>query len=365
MSTRRMTAGRLGQVGARVSGIGGYRPARVVHNKEICERIRSSDEWIQQRSGIVSRRFAGDDETVVSMGVQAARRALAHAGVEPHEVDTVIVASMSYLRQSPAAAPEIAKLIGAESAAAFDVAAACAGFCYALAVGASLVRSGVSEQVLVIGAEKMTDIIDPADRSTAFLFADGAGAALVGPSDENTVGPVVWGSDGGGKDLIGHSDSWLSLRDRSAPWPWMRMAGPEVFRWVIQSMLPVASSAVREAGLTVADLTAFVPHQANLRIIDRLAAGLRLPPSVVVARDVETSGNTSAASIPLAIEALLLSERAASAAGGLALLAGFGAGLAHAAMVIALPPPIPDATAAAAVPVDGTELGVIAPAGRR
>lgn len=347
-------AGRLGQPGARVTGIGGYRPARVVHNKDICEAIDSSDEWIQQRSGIVSRRFAGDDETVVTMGAEAARRALAHAGVPAHEVDTVIVASMSYLRQSPAAAPEIAKLIGAGSAAAFDVGAACAGFCYALAVAASLVRSGTSGRVLVIGAEKMTDIIDPSDRGTAFLFGDGAGAALVAPSDQDAVGPVVWGSDGGGKDLIGHSDSWLSLRDRSAPWPWMRMAGPEVFRWAIGSMVPVASSAVLEAGLTVDDLTAFVAHQANGRIIDRLAAGLRLPSSVLVARDVETSGNTSAASIPLAIEALLSSERGASAAGGHALLAGFGAGLAHAAMVIALPPPIHDTGLPPAVPPIGT-----------
>jgi 3-oxoacyl-[acyl-carrier-protein] synthase-3 len=318
-------AGRLGQPGARVTGIGGYRPARVVHNKEICEAIDSSDEWIQQRSGIVSRRFAGADETVVTMGAEAARRALAHAGVPAHEVDTVIVASMSYLRQSPAAAPEIAKLIGAGSAAAFDVGAACAGFCYALAVAASLVRSGTSGRVLVIGAEKMTDIIDPGDRGTAFLFGDGAGAAVVGAADEDGIGPVVWSSDGEQADV---------LRTESYP-PVLRMEGRAVYRWATSSVPDMARRAVAAAGLELSDLKAFVPHQANLRITDSLVRSLKLPPSVVVARDIVDSGNTSAASVPLALCRLV--EEGQVRRGDPVLLLGFGAGLTAAGQVVRCP----------------------------
>jgi 3-oxoacyl-[acyl-carrier-protein] synthase-3 len=317
--------------------VGAYRPERIVFNKEICEPIGSTDEWIQQRSGIVSRRFAGPDETIVSMGAAAGRNALAHAGVAPDRVGAVLVASMSNLRQSPAAAPELAHRIGATSAAAFDVSAACAGFCYALAVADSLVRAGTSTYVLVIGTERMSDIIDPLDRGTAFLFGDGAGAMLVGPSETREIGPVVWGADGSKAGLIAHNDSWLALRDNLGTWPTMRMAGQEVFRWALQEMPPVARAAVVDAGLTKADQAAVVPHQANMRIIDRMAQALGLPPSVVIARDIETAGNTSAASVPLALDTLLADPDTAPR--GNALLTGFGAGLSHAAMVITIPPP--------------------------
>ena len=331
-----MLIGRARPGGARVCSVGAYRPERVVYNKEICEPIDSTDEWIQQRSGIVSRRYASPAETIVDMAVCAGRAALARAGIPPAAVGAVLVASMSHLWQSPAAAPEVAHRLGAHDAGAFDVSAACAGFCYALAVADSLVQVGSARYVLVIGSERMTDIIDPRDRSTAFLFGDGAGAMLVGPSPTPEIGPVVWGADGAGRGLIAHDESWLSLRERPGAWPVMRMAGPEVFRWALREMPPVARAAVADAGLSVSDLAAFIPHQANARIIDKMAQSLGLPPSVVIARDIETAGNTSAASIPLAMDTLLADPDTAPQ--GRALLAGFGAGLSHACLVITLPP---------------------------
>ncbi|RKN16603.1 ketoacyl-ACP synthase III [Micromonospora musae] len=325
-----------GPAGARILGVGAYRPARVVPNSAICEPIQSSDEWIQRRSGIVSRRFAGPDETVIEMGVAAGRQALDRGGVPAEEVDTVLVASMSYLYQSPPAGPQVAHGVGATRAAALDVGAACAGFCHALAVADSLVRAATARHVLVVGTERMSDIIDPTDRSTAFLFGDAAGAVVVGPAERPGIGPTVWGSDGAKSGLIGHQDSWLAAREKPDYWPTMRMAGREVFRWAIEEVAELAGQAVAEAGIQVADLAAFIPHQANLRIIDRLAAELGLPESVVVARDVATAGNTSAASIPLAMDTLLYGGGEAPA--GTALIVGFGSGLSYSAMVVDLPP---------------------------
>jgi len=326
---------RVVPAGSRIRGVGAFRPARIVYNDEICGPIDSTDEWIRKRSGIVSRHVAGPQETIPDMAVAAGTAALADAGVTAGDVDAVLVASMSYLYQSPPAAPVIAERLGAKGAAAFDIGAACAGFCHSLAVADALVRGGTARNVLVIGAERMTDIIDPKDRSTAFLFGDGAGAVLVGPAPDAGIGPVVWGSDGTRSDLVAHDDSWLGVRDKPEAWPYMRMSGPEVFRWAIQEVTAVARGAVEAAGVSVGDLAAFVPHQANARIIERMARDLRLGDPTAVARDVERSGNTSAASIPLALEALLTAEPGRS--GGLALLIGFGSGLSHAAMVVRLP----------------------------
>jgi 3-oxoacyl-[acyl-carrier-protein] synthase III len=328
-------AGRPTPPGAAIRGVGAYRPVRVVGNDEISPPMASSDTWIRQRSGIVSRRFAGANETVLTMASEAASKALAHAGIPPHRVGVVLLASMSYLCQSPAAAPQVARAIGATAAAAMDVDAACAGFCHALALADSLVRAGTCEHVVVIGAEKMSDVIDPADRSTAFLFADGAGAVVVGPSSERDIGPVVWGSDGSRHRLIAHSASWLDLRGGASDWPTLRMAGPEVFRWVLQEIAPVTKQALDASGLTARDLCAFVPHQANLRLVEGLAKALELPSAVFVANDVITDGNTAAASIPLALDRLLASGLVPPH--GKALLSGFGAGLTYAAMAVALP----------------------------
>jgi 3-oxoacyl-[acyl-carrier-protein] synthase-3 len=320
---------------ARIMGVGTYRPPHIVSNDELSAVTGLGDAWIRRRTGITERRFAAADETVLEMAVQASTKALASAAVPPARVDVVLLASMSDLRQSPPSAPELAHRIGS-TAAAVDLDAACSGFCHSLSLANSLVRTSQADHVLVVGSERMTDIVALDDPSAGFLFADGAGAVVVGPSDETGIGPTVWGSDGGRADLIAHDTSWLEYRDHpDRPWPVMRMAGQEVFRWAVESLPEIATKALTEAGVGVSDLGAFIPHQANLRMIDAIAERLDLPDHVAVARDVIRSGNTSAASIPLAMSQLL--EIGAVRSGDLALLIGYGAGLSYAAQVVLLP----------------------------
>ncbi|WP_405974474.1 ketoacyl-ACP synthase III [Streptomyces sp. NBC_00988] len=321
--------------GARILGIGAYRPRRIVRNDEFEARTGRADAWIRRRTGIIERRYADHGETVMDMAVEAGRKALAESGIAPGRVDLVLLASMSNVRQSPSGAPEVAHQLGTGSAA-LDLDAACSGFCYGLGVADGLVRSGAAEHVLLVGSDKMSDIVNPYDADAAFLFADGAGALVVGPGPEDGIGPTVWGSDGGKRQLIAHSATWVEHRDDpELPWPTMRMAGPEVFRWVVEEIPAVAERALSAAGLGAADLAAFVPHQANLRITEALAARLCLPPHVAVARDIQHAGNTSAASVPLALDRLR--ETGAVVPGGRALLTAFGAGLSWAAQVVLLP----------------------------
>jgi 3-oxoacyl-[acyl-carrier-protein] synthase-3 len=328
---------RTGFAYARLLGFGGYRPARVVTNEEICQNIDSSDEWIQARSGIVTRRWANDEETVQAMSVAAAGKALANSGVRADQIGAVIVSTVSHLYQTPAIATSIAEELGAKGAAAFDISAACAGFCYGVGLADGMVRTGSAEHVIVIGVERLSDLTDRHDRSTAFLFADGAGAAVVGPSDEPSIGPVIWGSDGTQAGLISQEESWhQAFRGGSgAEWPHLRMDGNPVFRWAVWEMARVAEQALAAAGVSAADLDAFIPHQANMRITDAMVRALKLPKNVQVARDIAQQGNTSAASIPLAIERML--ETGEVKSGETALIIGFGAGLAYAAQVIRLP----------------------------
>ena len=321
---------------ARILGIGGYRPRRVVDNAEIVQNIDSSDEWIQTRSGIKERRWASDDETVQMMSVAAARKAIERADLDPAQIDTVIVSTVTHLHQTPAIATTIASELGATGAAAFDVSAACAGFCYGTAMADTFVRAGSSKYVLVIGVERLSDLTDIHDRSTAFIFADGAGAAVVGPSDTPAIGPVVWGSDGDQADLINQSGSWDQAMNSDDPrWPVLQMKGNPVFKWASYTMAKAAAEAMDAAGVRPEDLEVFVPHQANMRITDAMFRALKLPSDVVIARDIATQGNTSAASIPLAIETLLESGQARS--GQIALIIGFGAGLVYAGQVVVLP----------------------------
>jgi 3-oxoacyl-[acyl-carrier-protein] synthase-3 len=326
---------------SKIMGIGGYRPRRVVDNAEIVTYIDSSDEWIRTRSGITERRWASDDETVSMMSQAAARKALERSGVEAGQIDTVIVATVTHLHQTPAIAATIASELGAKNAAAFDISAACAGFCYALAMADSFVRTGASKHVLIIGVERLTDITDKYDRSTSFIFADGAGAAVVGPSDIPAIGPVVWGSDGEQSGLIAQTEAWDVAMDASAHedgqplWPVMRMNGNPVFKWASYTMAKTAAEAMDAAGVQPDDLEVFVPHQANMRITDAMRKALKLPSDVIVGRDIARQGNTSAASIPLAIETLLESGEASS--GQTCLIIGFGAGLVYAGQVILLP----------------------------
>ncbi|MGH3416419.1 MAG: beta-ketoacyl-ACP synthase III [Actinocrinis sp.] len=321
---------------ARILGVGGYRPSRVVTNEEICRTIDSSDEWIRTRSGIEERRWATPDETVGVMAIGAAGKALAAAGVEAERIGCVVISTVTHLSQTPSLAADVANQLGAVNAAAFDISAACAGFCHGLALAQDMIRGGSAEYVLVIGVERLSELTDLTDRSTAFIFGDGAGAAVVGPSETPGIGPVAWGADGSQLEAIGQTFTWDALRDDPGlGFPFLRMAGPQVFRWASYKMVPVALQALAKAGLEAGDLDAFIPHQANNRITDAMIKALKLPAHVPVARDIAKTGNTSAASIPLAMERML--EEGEAPHGGAALLIGFGAGLVYAAQVVVLP----------------------------
>lgn len=319
---------------SRILGIGGVRGERVVTNDDVAGPINSSDEWIRQRTGIVTRRRAAEDVSLVDLSEGAARAALEAAGLEGKDIDTVILSTVTYFEQTPAAAAVVAERIGAVPAAAFDISAACAGYCYGISQADALVRAGAARHVLVIGAEKMSDFIDPTDRTISFLLGDGAGAAIVGPSDFPGIGPTVWGS-AGQATTIGQTHSWLDLKRGNTTFPTLRQEGQTVFKWAVWQMAGVAQQAIEAAGLTPADIDVFVPHQANMRIIDQMVKTLKLPEHVVVGRDIADTGNTSAASIPLATERLL--REGLAQPGDVCLQIGFGAGLVYAAQVVVLP----------------------------
>ncbi|MEU1282463.1 ketoacyl-ACP synthase III [Streptomyces sp. NPDC005805] len=343
---------------ARIMGVGGYRPTRVVPNEVILETIDSSDEWIRSRSGIATRHWASPEETVTAMSVEASGKAIADAGIAPEQIGAVIVSTVSHFKQTPAVATEIADRIGAGKPAAFDISAGCAGFGYGLTLAKGMIVEGSAEYVLVIGVERLSDLTDLHDRATAFLFGDGAGAVVVGPSDVPHIGPTVWGSEGDKSETIKQTVPWNDFLPRSSlrsgggtptgdvsqlpldergevKFPAITQEGQAVFRWAVFEMAKVAQQALDVAGIEAADLDVFIPHQANMRIIDSMVKTLKLPEHVTVARDVETTGNTSAASIPLAMERLLATGQAKS--GDTALVIGFGAGLVYAATVVTLP----------------------------
>jgi len=318
---------------ARLMGIGGYRGSRIVDNAEMCTYIESSDEWIQQRTGIIERRWATPEETPLFMAVKAAEKALGRAGITAADVDAVIISTVSHFKQTPSLAVEVAAALGCESPAAFDISAACAGFSYGVAMGDSLVRTGAARHALVIGVETLSRLTDLNDRSTAFLFSDGAGAAVIGPSDKPAIGPVVWGSDPEAATVIETPD-W-SDTDAYEGTPKIYMEGAKVFRWATTFIADKARECLDVAGLAPEELDVFIPHQANNRITDSMLRHLKLPENVVVSRDIKHMGNSSAASVPLAMEALLESGEATS--GQTALIIGFGAGLVFAGQVLVLP----------------------------
>ncbi|WP_156722553.1 ketoacyl-ACP synthase III [Streptomyces apocyni] len=324
---------------ARILGVGGYRPTRVVPNEVILETIDSSDEWIRSRSGIATRHWASDEETVAAMSIEASGKAIADAGITAEQIGGVIVSTVSHFKQTPAVATEIADKLGTDKAAAFDISAGCAGFGYGLTLAKGMVVEGSAEYVLVIGVERLSDLTDLEDRATAFLFGDGAGAVVVGPSQDPQIGPTVWGSEGDKSETIKQTVPWSDYRGVSAEdlpkFPAITQEGQAVFRWAVFEMAKVAQQALDAAGISPDDLDVFIPHQANMRIIDSMVKTLKLPEHVTVARDIESTGNTSAASIPLAMERLLATGEAKS--GDTALVIGFGAGLVYAATVVTLP----------------------------
>ena len=309
--------------GARVVALGEYQPSNVVTNDDLAERVDTSDEWIRSRVGIRERRIAGPEETVVSMAVAAGGKALAAGGVSPDDIDLVIVATCTQTDQIPNAAASVAARLGIRAPGAFDVNAACAGFCYALGVAADAVRGGSARNVLVIGSEKLSEWVDWDDRSTCVIFADGAGAAVVSAADTPGIGPVVWGSSGERAEKI-------FLRENK----YLYQDGQAVFRWTTTELADVALEALRRAGVDPAGLTAFVPHQANLRIIEAIARKLGAP-QAIIARDIVTAGNTSSASVPLALSRMV--GRGELPSGSTVLTLGFGAGLTYAAQVLQIP----------------------------
>ncbi len=313
--------------GARIVSFGGYQPGHVVTNEDLAAQVDTSDEWIRSRVGIVTRRVAGPDESVTDMAVVAGGKALAGSGLSPADIDLVIVATCSTEASIPNVSAVVAHRLGIVAPGAYDINAACAGFCYALATASDSIRAGSARHVLVIGAEKMTSWIDPTDRSTCIIFADGAGAAVVGPvgdGEEAGIGPVVWGS-------AGNLAQNITIADRNA---FLHQEGQAVFRWATTNMHPIAAQACERAGVAVSDLAAFVPHQANLRIIESITRKLGVSRERM-ADDIVHAGNTSSASIPLALARM--AERGDLKPGSLALLLGFGAGLCYAAQVITVP----------------------------
>ena len=319
---------------ARILSLGAAIPSRVVDNAEMCTYIDSTDEWIQQRTGIVERRWVAEGEDAESLAMDAATTAIERAGLTASDIDVVIVSTVSQFVQTPGLAPILAAKLGTEGAAAFDISAACAGFSYGLAQAESLVRSGAARHALVIGVETLSKITDLTDRSTAFLFADGAGAAVVGPSDTNGFGPVVWGSDGDQADVIYMTQTLQEVAESGTP-SWLHMKGQPVFRWATGFIADAAKRCLSAAGLTPDQLDVFAPHQANNRITDSMLRHLKLPDTVKVARTVKHCGNSPAAWSPLALDAMLASGEAES--GDAALIIGFGAGLVYAGQVIRLP----------------------------
>lgn len=324
-----------GPKGARILAYGAARGDLDVPNDDLVGPINSSDEWIRQRTGIVTRKRASPGILAVDLATEAGREAIASSGVDPADIGLVIVATISNSRQTPSIAAVVAERVGVAPAAAYDMNAACAGFSYAIAQVDALIRAGTVRHALVIGAEKLSDLVDPTDRTISFLLGDGAGAVVLGPSDEVAISPVVWGSDGSRADAVGMNATLADYRAGDADWPTLRQEGQTVFRWAVWEMAKVAKRAIEVAGITAGDLTAFVPHQANMRIIDELAKQLKLPEHVLIGRDIETTGNTSAASIPLATHRLLQEHPEAS--GGLCLQIGFGAGLVYSSQVVRLP----------------------------
>lgn len=319
----------------RILSIGAARGDLVVPNDDLVGPINSSDEWIRQRTGIVTRTRASHDVLAVDLATEASKEAITASGVDPALIDLVIVATISNARQTPSLAAVLADRVGANPAAAYDMNAACAGYAYAVAQADALIRTGVAHYALVVGAEKLSDVVDPTDRTISFLLGDGAGAVVIGPSEYPGISKTIWGSDGSKADAVGMDGTLVEFRDGEKPWPTLRQEGQTVFRWAVWEMAKVAKQALDAAGVTPDQLAAFIPHQANMRIVDEFAKQLKLPETVAIARDIETTGNTSAASIPLATHRLLQEHPELS--GGLALQIGFGAGLVFGAQVVVLP----------------------------
>ncbi|MFF9101288.1 ketoacyl-ACP synthase III [Streptomyces rubrogriseus] len=314
----------------RLTGIGVYRPGGLLTSAELDTRFGHEDGYIEQITGIRTRLKADPDDTFVEMAAQAADKALAQAGVLAEDLDCVLFSSASSVGQASCRAASLTHRIGAGRAGGFDVNGGCAGFGYGLALASGLIAAQQARQILVVAAERLSDITDPDDCATVMVFGDAAGAAVVSAAEHPGIGPAVWGTHGPG-------EPWMTSAPPKpgAARPYMHMDGTRVVRWFGSHMPQVAQEALDASGLTWDDIGAFVPHQCNGRLIDAMVRRLRPPEHVAIARSIVTDGNTSSASIPLALESLLAS--ATVRPGDKALLLGFGAGLTWCAQVVELP----------------------------
>ncbi|HKT03016.1 MAG TPA: beta-ketoacyl-ACP synthase III [Rugosimonospora sp.] len=313
--------------GSKIIALGHYQPTRVLTNDELAQMVDTSDEWIRDRVGIVTRRIA-DSETVADMATAAAAKALANSGLAATDIDLIAVATCSSIDRCPNVATRVAAKLGITSPAAYDINTACSGYEYALATVDHAIRAGAARNAIVVGAEKLTDVTDWTDRASCVLFGDGAGAAVVtgvAEGEQPGIGPVLWGSVPDRGDVL-KIEGWR---------PYIVQNGQAVFRWATVVLPGLAEQACAAAGITPKELAAFVPHQANLRIIEPLARKLGLDESAVVAKDIVESGNTSAASVPLALSKLV--ERREVPSGAPVLLFGFGGGLTYAGQVVRCP----------------------------
>jgi len=310
--------------GSRIAAVGHYQPAKVLTNEDLAGLVDTNDEWIRSRVGIRTRHIAGPDEPVDELAAHAAAKALATAGLAPGDIDLVLVATSTAVDRSPNMAARVANRLGIPSPAAMDINVVCAGFTHALATADHTVRAGAATRALVIGADKMSDVTDWSDRTTCVLVGDGAGAAVVEASDDPGIGPVLWGS----VPEMGNAVRIEGTPSRFA------QEGQSVYRWATTQLPAIARKACERAGLAPADLAGVVLHQANLRIIEPLAEKIGAV-NAVVARDVVDSGNTSAASIPLAFSKMV--ERGELSTGDPVLLFGFGGNLSYAGQVVRCP----------------------------
>jgi 3-oxoacyl-[acyl-carrier-protein] synthase-3 len=324
---------------ARIAGLGVAVPSRVVTNADFEARLDTSDQWIVERTGIRERRYAGPEDSVASLSRDAALQAMERAGITAADLDSIFVGTATPDRLLPSTACDLQALLGAERAAAFDISAACPGFLYAIAVAEGLIASGQSDTSLVVGAEKLTAITDMTDRSTAILFGDAAGAVVIRRTPGGVGAPGILStfikSDGRLGDLLyrpgGGSADPLSEKVLAERSHFIKMAGREVFKAAVIAMSDACDQALARAGVTADQIDLLIPHQANLRIIEATAKHARMPKDRVMV-NVDRYGNTSSASIPLAIDQAL--EEGRIGPGSLLLLVSFGAGFTWASAVV-------------------------------
>jgi 3-oxoacyl-[acyl-carrier-protein] synthase-3 len=335
-------------VGARIISTGSYRPKNNVDNTRY-QAMGFEDEWIQKRTGIKSRGIADVDggETLSFMASEAAKKAMSKANISIEEIGMVIFSTTTYPHATPSGASEIASILGGKNVATMDLNSACAGFCYSLEIASSLIKNGTTDNIMVIGAETLQVNNNHNSPDVEFIFADGAGAVIVQKcsSEENGIGPAILGGDIENRGALILDTSWIDMRPQMLDkdengnpipkWPAMKMEGEKVFMFAVTTVADAMASVLEKTEMTINDIDIFIPHQANDRITQALTRRLGIPDNVVVSHDIEHTGNTSSGSVPLALDALILSGQAKS--GDIALIGGFGAGLSYATQVIKLP----------------------------